>query len=258
VKTRLGKTREPASPTEFNRSRQVYRFVQDCFGTGDGLNRQSADWRLGCVCNLQTEGWVVWAICRLKAQHLSTNTRCSLWGWNVYTQYSPVSMKMKLRTAQRNVLVFVVIVSLLRKCFRLPKQRLSWHEDVRRRWTISPPAYCGAVLGRWASPCARKWNLQELAEAGILQIVVAREPFLGGVLGRTQEEILRVGWEISIWFCCVFLVVDRDWLDKWFLALTGQQGSESCPPIRQNSGLLLASLLNTVTWEIFIYNGVEK
>jgi len=77
---------------------------------------------------------------------------------------------------------------------------------------ISPPAYCGALLDRCASLGARKLNLQELEGAGPFQIIVAREPFLGGVLGRTQEEILRVGWEISIWFCCVFLVVDIDWL----------------------------------------------
>jgi len=47
----------------------------------------------------------------------------------------------------------------------------------------------------------------------------------------------------------VVLVVHRDRLENWFLALTWLHGPDYCPLIRCNPGLLLDSFLDITPWE---------
>jgi hypothetical protein len=65
-------------------------------------------------------------------------------------------MKFKLRTGQRSMMAFALIVRRLWKRFRFSKQHLLWYDSARRSWTISLPSTLWGVLGPLACQSARK------------------------------------------------------------------------------------------------------
>jgi hypothetical protein len=76
-------------------------------GTGAGVYRKSANRRLS----------------------ISLGKHATFFQAEVYA----IFMKLKLRTGQRSMLVFALIVRRLQKRFRLPKQRLLWYDSAKRR-----------------------------------------------------------------------------------------------------------------------------
>ena len=195
-------------------------------GTGAGVYGQSADRRVS----------------------ISRKTCYSLSGWGI-CDISPRLWKMKLRTSQRNMLVFALIFRQLWKHFRLPKQHLLWYESARRRCMISLPDILWGCTGSLGMP---EWK--EMISPTSLQGTVLFSGLLDlslswGSRGRIYEERWNARWKNSIWYYGVVLVVHRDRLGTWSLALIWLQGPDYCPLIGHNPGLLLACSLDITPWE---------
>jgi hypothetical protein len=52
------------------------------------------------------------------------------------------------------------------------------------------------------------------------------------------------GWKNSMWYCGVVPVIHRERLENLSLSLTWLKGTDYCPLIGHNPGLLLACLLD--------------
>jgi hypothetical protein len=157
-------------------------------------------------------------------------------------------MKLKHRTSQRNRLVFALIVRQLWKRFRLLRHLL-WYDSASRRWMISLPDMLWGYIESLGMPEWEEMKLPTSLQGVVLVSGLLDLSLSWGSLRRIYEEKWNAGWRNSIWHCDVVLVVHRDRLGNWSLALIWLQGPDYCPVIGHNPGLLLTCLLDITPWE---------
>jgi hypothetical protein len=164
-------------------------------------------------------------------------------------------MKLKLRSGQRNILVFALIVRRIWKRCRLPEQRLLWYDSARRRWMISTRHAVGLYWVPGHAGVRGNEIADKLARDGSVQRFVGPEPFLG-VSGQNIRR-WKAGWKNNIWYSGVVLVVHIDRLENRSLSQTWLHGPDYCPLIGHNPGLL-SCLLDITPCEDIYNNRTEQ